>query len=251
MKRSTIYLIILLAILLIAPIIVLKVISYNTSKELVDSTKTFSFFERANDSANRYIVVGGNYSDTTRLAIRITTTQAKGDSGRTLINGVEYEQDTLFLANDSQGEVNIVYEERVSVFVRNTNPRVKVIVDGANIESLALNTSGEILLESSNLGTTCVTDSIGSSDWVIRACNLGNFIVTHGGERNMMMYDNNIGRISFLEDCPGLQMDDSNNIGLMSQNDQKVQIGNKNANIVLMVKQEKKDSAAIENETNE
>ncbi len=214
MKRSTIILIIyfiVIAIVPIIPIIVIKSCTGDSHKEPVELVQTFV---RRSEAPVRYLFVPEGESDLAQIDIHIRAVEKAGNPGRTLINGEVYDKDTLLIAANSQGEINIAYETSFALIIENHNPRATFYIDEADIDDLMISSRGDINIGASNIGTMVVTDSLGVGNIIINACNVGSLVSSRDGAQNLFIDSSNVGRITIPIGSAGYEIEDSN-IGVM------------------------------------
>ncbi len=193
MKRSTIILIIYFVLNLITPIIILKSCTSGTPQERVDKWETAIGNSKA---SVRYLLVNEGENDSTQLDIHIRMVKEAGNPGRTLINGEEYDKDTLLIASDSQGEINLIYEEKIALIIGNRNPHATFHIEEAIIDELMISSRGDVNIDESNIGVLVVTDSLGVGQVAIEACNVGTLASSREGEQRLYIESSNVGHIT-------------------------------------------------------
>ncbi len=213
MKRSTIILIIYIILSIITPVILLKSCVGNSPKEQVEMWH--ASIRRNADASVRYLFIPEGVNDSVKLDIHIRAEERTGDTCRTFVNGVAYEKDTLCIAANSQGEIEITYEaDGFALIIENNNSRATFHIDEAVIDELMVSSRGDIYVNSSNVGMMLVTDSIGVGMVHIDDSNVGTLMSSRDGAQNLTVESSNVGRISIPIGSVCYEIEDSN-IGMM------------------------------------
>lgn len=235
MKRSTITLLIVLAVMIFAPIIAIKIIDNCSPESKIKTLKTLAK-EWNPDAPIRYLIIDDDSAtDSVCSLITISTRASKGDPrGTTLIGTQSYDKDTLILTGewlkdnpaatptDIPGEWfkdhHIVYEEETQLIIENRNPRIELLVTDANLNTLIIESPADITLSDSNLGTVVFQDSTGTGHTQTEHCNIGTLFACIGKNHSLMLSHNNIGTAFFPNEFENLSLID-NNIGITSSTD--------------------------------
>ena len=234
MKRSTIALLIVLAVMIFAPIIAIKVISNLSPETKIKSLKKLLDYKENSDAPVRYLVIDDTDNDSISEIIFIST-RDKDDTRQGIVfaNGENYTGDTLHLtdqwleqpsADDSNGTNDSIpqswfgnqsldYDYNTRLIVENHNPNVSLHVPFANFERLTVQSPGKLVVERSNMGILVVQDSIGYCNTDIRECNIGTLFAYLNNKCSLALANNNIGSAFFPRVLDGLSLV-RNNIGV-------------------------------------
>lgn len=232
MKRSTIALLIFLAVMIFVPIIGIKIISHLSPEMKIESLKNL-LNESDEDAPVRYLIIDNDTTTHSENMLITISTRDKKDSrqGITLIGGQEnYSGDTLHItgqwlgqssADDTEISVpqswldhqTLDYDYNTRLIVENHNPNVSLHVPFANFERLTVQSPGKLVVERSNMGILVVQDSIGYCNTDIRECNIGTLFAYLNNKCSLALANNNIGSAFFPRVLDGLSLV-RNNIGV-------------------------------------
>lgn len=232
MKRSTIALLIFLAVMIFVPIIGIKIISHLSPEMKIESLKNL-LNESDEDAPVRYLIIDNDTTTHSESMLITISTRDKKDSrqGITLIGRQEnYSGDTLHItgqwlgqssADDTETSVpqswldhqTLDYDHNTRLIVENHNPNVSLHVPFANFERLTVQSPGKIVVERSNIGILVVQDSIGYCNTDIRECNIGTLFAYLNNKCSLALANNNIGSAFFPRVLDGLSLV-RNNIGV-------------------------------------
>ena len=234
MKRSTIALLIVLAVMIFAPIIAIKVISNLSPETKIKSLKKLLDYKENSDAPVRYLVIDDTDNDSIDTCIFISTRDKKDTrQGIVFANGENYTGDTLHLtdrwleqspADDSNGTNDSIpqswfghqtldYGDNTRLIVENHNPNVTLYVSEGNFDRLIVQSPGGIIVRESNVGMLVVQDSIGHSSISCQRCNIGTLFAYLNDKCSLTLANNNIGTAFFPKALNSLSLE-ANNIGV-------------------------------------
>lgn len=239
MKRSTIVLLIVLAVMIFAPIIAIKVISNLSPETKIKSLKKLLDYKENSDAPVRYLVIDDTDNDSISEIIFIST-RDKDDTRQGIVfaKGENYTGDTLHLtdqwlkqpsADDSNGTNNSIpqswfgnqsldYDHNTRLIVENRNPNVTLFFSEGNFEKLIVQSQGDMVLRESNVGMLVVQDSIGHSGTTCQQCNIGTLFAYLNDKCSLSLSKNNIGT-AFLPKALNTLSLEGNNIGVTGSTD--------------------------------
>ena len=234
MKRSTIALLIVLAVMIFAPIIAIKVISNLSPETKIKSLKKLLDYKENSDAPVRYLVIDDTDNDSISEIIFIST-RDKDDTRQGIVfaKGENYTGDTLHLtdqwlkqpsADDSNGTNDSIprswfghqtldYGDNTRLIVENHNPNVTLYVSEGNFDRLIVQSPGGIIVRESNVGMLVVQDSIGHSSISCQRCNIGTLFAYLNNKCSLNLSKNNIGT-AFLPKTLNTLSLEGNNIGV-------------------------------------
>lgn len=236
MKRSTIALLIVLAVMIFAPIITIKIISNLSPEAKIKSLKELLDYNEDSDAPVRYLVIDNTDNDSIDTCIFISTRDKKDTrQGIVFANGENYTGDTLHLtgrwleqspADDSDdsiprswfGHQTLDYGDNTRLIVENHNPNVTLYVSEGNFDRLIVQSPGGIIVRESNLGMLVVQDSIGHSSTTCRQSNIGTLFAYLNSKCSLGLSNNNIGTAFYPKDLDSLSIE-GNNIGVTGSTD--------------------------------
>lgn len=231
MKRSTIVLLIVLAVMIFAPIIAIKVISNLSPETKLKSLKELLDYNENANAPVRYLVIDDTDNDSVYSCIFISTRDKKDSrKGIVFANGENYTGDTLHLtgrwleqspADDSDdsiprswfGHQTLDYGDNTRLIVENHNPNVTLYVSEGNFDRLIVQSPGDIIVRESNVGMLVVQDSIGHSSISCQRCNIGTLFAYLNDKCSLTLANNNIGTAFFPKALNSLSLE-ANNIGV-------------------------------------
>ena len=239
MKRSTIVLLIVLAVMIFAPIIAIKVISNLSPETKIKSLKKLLDYKENSDAPVRYLVIDDTDNDSISEIIFIST-RDKDDTRQGIVfaKGENYTGDTLHLtdqwlkqpsADDSNGTNDSIpqswfgnqsldYDHNTRLIVENRNPNVTLFFSEGNFEKLIVQSQGDMVLRESNVGMLVVQDSIGHSGTACQQCNIGTLFAYLNDKCSLNLSKNNIGT-AFLPKTLNTLSLEGNNIGVTGSTD--------------------------------
>ena len=239
MKRSTIVLLIVLAVMIFAPIIAIKVISNLSPETKIKSLKKLLDYKENSDAPVRYLVIDDTDNDSISEIIFIST-RDKDDTRQGIVfaKGENYTGDTLHLtdqwlkqpsADDSNGTNDSIpqswfgnqsldYDHNTRLIVENRNPNVTLFFSEGNFEKLIVQSQGDMVLRESNVGMLVVQDSIGHSGTACQQCNIGTLFAYLNDKCSLSLSKNNIGT-AFLPKTINTLSLEGNNIGVTGSTD--------------------------------
>ena len=236
MKRSTIALLIVLAVMIFAPIIAIKVISNLSPETKIKSLKKLLDYKENSDAPVRYLVIDDTDNDSISEIIFIST-RDKDDTRQGIVfaKGENYTGDTLHLtdrwleqspADDSDdsiprswfGHQTLDYGDNTRLIVENHNPNVTLYVSEGNFDRLIVQSPGGIIVRESNVGMLVVQDSIGHSSISCQRCNIGTLFAYLNDKCSLNLSKNNIGT-AFLPKTLNTLSLEGNNIGVTGSTD--------------------------------
>ena len=231
MKRSTIVLLIVLAVMIFAPIIAIKVISNLSPETKIKSLKKLLDYKENSDAPVRYLVIDDTDNDSISEIIFIST-RDKDDTRQGIVfaNGENYTGDTLHLtdqwleqpsADDSNGSIpqswfgkqTLDYDHNTRLIVENHNPNVTLHFSESNFDKLIVQSQGDVVVRESNVGMLVVQDSIGHSGTACQQCNIGTLFAYLNDKCSLSLSKNNIGT-AFLPKALNTLSIEGNNIGV-------------------------------------
>ena len=238
MKRSTIVLLIVLAVMIFAPIIAIKVISNLSPETKLKSLKELLDYNENANAPVRYLVIDDTDNDSVYSCICIfISTRDKKDSRKGIVfaNGENYTGDTLHLtdqwleqpsADDSNdsipqswfGKQTLDYDHNTQLIVENHNPNVTLYFSEGNFDRVVIQSSGDVVVRESNMGMLVVQDSIGHSSTNCRQSNIGTLFAYLNSKCSLSLSSNNIGTAFYPKDLDSLSIE-GNNIGVTGSTD--------------------------------
>ena len=233
MKRSTIVLLIVLAVMIFAPIIAIKVISNLSPETKLKSLKELLDYNENANAPVRYLVIDDTDNDSVYSCICIfISTRDKKDSRKGIVfaNGENYTGVTLLLtdqwleqpsADDSNdsipqswfGKQTLDYDHNTQLIVENHNPNVTLHFSESNFDKLIVQSQGDVVVRESNVGMLVVQDSIGHSGTACQQCNIGTLFAYLNEKCSLSLSKNNIGT-AFLPKALNTLSIEGNNIGV-------------------------------------
>ena len=234
MKRSTIVLLIVLAVMIFVPIIGIKIISNLSPEAKIKSLKELLDYNEDSDAPVRYLVIDNTDNDSIDTCIFISTRDKKDTrQGIVFANGENYTGDTLHLtgrwleqspADDSNGTNDSIpqswfgnqsldYDHNTRLIVENRNPNVTLFFSEGNFEKLIVQSQGDMVLRESNVGMLVVQDSIGHSGTTCQQSNIGTLFAYLNNKCSLSLSKNNIGT-AFLPKALNTLSIEGNNIGV-------------------------------------
>lgn len=231
MKRSTIALLIVLAVMIFAPIIAIKVISNLSPETKLKSLKELLDYNENANAPVRYLVIDDTDNDSVYSCIFISTRDKKDSrKGIVFANGENYTDDTLHLtdqwleqpsADDSNGSIpqswfgkqTLDYDHNTQLIVENHNPNVTLHFSESNFDKLIVQSQGDVVVRESNVGMLVVQDSIGHSSISCQRCNIGTLFAYLNDKCSLTLANNNIGTAFFPKALNSLSLE-ANNIGV-------------------------------------
>lgn len=236
MKRSTIVLLIVLAVMIFAPIIAIKVISNLSPETKLKSLKELLDYNENANAPVRYLVIDDTDNDSVYSCIFISTRDKKDSrKGIVFANGENYTGDTLHLtgrwleqspADDSDdsiprswfGHQTLDYGDNTRLIVENHNPNVTLHFSESNFDKLIVQSQGDVVVRESNVGMLVVQDSIGHSGTACQQCNIGTLFAYLNDKCSLSLSKNNIGT-AFLPKALNTLSIEGNNIGVTGSTD--------------------------------
>lgn len=235
MKRSTTALLIVLAVMIFAPIITIKIIS-NLSPETKMKGLKELLKEGDSDAPTRYLVIDDTDNDSVYSCIYISTrTPQDTRQGIVFANGENYAGDTLHITNQWQRESSddsadssipqswfrnqtLDYDHNTRLIIENHNPNVTLYFSEGNFDRVVIQSSGDVVVKESNLGMLVVQDSIGHSSTTCRQSNIGTLFAYLNDKCSLSLSSNNIGT-AFLPKALDTLLLEGNNIGVTGSTD--------------------------------
>lgn len=236
MKRSTIALLIVLAVMIFAPLITIKIISNLSPEAKIKSLKELLNYKEDSDAPVHYLVIDKTDNDSVETCIFISTRDKKDTrQDITLIGGETYLGDTLHLtgrwleqssAGDSDGSIpqswfghqTLDYSHNTRLIVENRNPNVTLYFSEGNFDRLIVQSQGDVVVRESNVGMLVVQDSIGHSGNTCQQCNIGTLFAYLNDKCSLALTNNNIGT-AFLPKALNYLSLEANNIGVTGTTD--------------------------------
>ena len=235
MKRSTIALLIVLAVMIFAPIITIKIIS-NLSPETKMKGLKELLKEGDSDAPTRYLVIDDTDNDSVYSCIYISTrTPQDTRQGIVFANGENYAGDTLHITNQWQRESSddsadssipqswfrnqtLDYDHNTRLIIENHNPNVTLYFSEGNFDRLIIQSQGDVVVKKSNVGMMVVQDSIGHSGISCTLSNIGTLFAYLNDKCSLSLSSNNIGT-AFLPKALDTLLLEGNNIGVTGSTD--------------------------------
>lgn len=222
MKRSTIALLIVLAVMIFAPIIAIKIISNLSPETKLKSLKELLDHNENSDAPMRYLVIDDTDNDSVKAGIYIyISTRDKKDSRKGVVfaNGENYTGDTLHIT-DQSGLHNqtLDYEHDTRLIIENHNPNVTLFFPEGNFDRLIIQSQGDVVVKKSNVGILVVQDSIGQSGISCELSNIGTLFAYLNDKCSLSLSSNNIGS-AFLPKALDTLLLEGNNIGVTGSTD--------------------------------
>ena len=235
MKRSTIVLLIVLAVMIFAPIIAIKIISNLSPETKLKSLKEL-LKEGDSDAPTRYLVIDDTDNDSVYSCIYISTrTPQDTRQGIVFANGENYAGDTLHITNQWQRKSSddsadssipqswfrnqtLDYDHNTRLIIENHNPNVTLYFSEGNFDRVVIQSSGDVVVRESNLGMLVVQDSIGHSSTTCRQSNIGTLFAYLNSKCSLSLSNNNIGTAFYPKDLDSLSIE-GNNIGVTGSTD--------------------------------
>lgn len=219
MKRSTTALLIVLAVMIFAPIITIKIIS-NLSPETKMKGLKELLKEGDSDAPTRYLVIDDTDNDSVSATIYIWTRNQKDSrQGVVFANGENYTGDTLHITDQSWLDKQALnYDHDTRLIVENHNPNVTLYFSEGNFDRVVIQSSGDVVVRESNMGMLVVQDSIGHSSTTCRQSNIGTLFAYLNSKCSLSLSSNNIGTAFYPKDLDSLSIE-GNNIGVTGSTD--------------------------------
>lgn len=235
MKRSTTALLIVLAVMIFAPIITIKIIS-NLSPETKMKGLKELLKEGDSDAPTRYLVIDDTDNDSVYSCIYISTRPPQDTrQGIVFANGENYAGDTLHITNQWQRESSddsadssipqswfrnqtLDYDHNTRLIIENHNPNVTLYFSEGNFDRVVIQSSGDVVVRESNLGMLVVQDSIGHSGISCTLSNIGTLFAYLNDKCSLSLSSNNIGT-AFLPKALDTLLLEGNNIGVTGSTD--------------------------------
>lgn len=236
MKRSTIVLLIVLAVMIFTPIIAIKIISNLSPETKLKSLKELLDYNENSNAPVRYLVIDDTDNDSVYSCIYISTRDKKDSrQGIVFANGENYTGDTLHITNqwleqpsadDSNnsipqswfGKQTLDYDHNTQLIVENHNPNVTLFFSEGNFDKLIVQSQGDMVVRESNVGMLVVQDSIGHSGTTCQQCNIGTLFAYLNNTCSLSLSNNNIGT-AFLPKALNTLSIEGNNIGVTGSTD--------------------------------
>lgn len=215
MKRSTIVLLIVLAVMIFAPIIAIKIISNLSPETKLKSLKELLDYNENSDAPMRYLVIDDTDNDSVSAIIYISTRNQKDSrQGVVFANGENYTSDTLHITDQSWLDKQALnYDHDTRLIVENHNPNVTLFFSGGNFDRLIIQSQGDVVVKKSNVGMMVVQDSIGNSGISCTLSNIGTLFAYLNDKCSLSLSSNNIGT-AFLPKALDTLLLEGNNIGV-------------------------------------
>lgn len=232
MKRSTIALLIVLAVMIFAPLITIKIISNLSPEAKIKSLKELLDYQEDSDAPLRYLVIDHTDNDPVEACLFISTRDQKDTrQGITLIDGEEsYPGDTLHItgrwleqtsahgtdttATESRfARHTLDYDYNTRLIVENRNPNVTLYVSEGNFERLIIQSQGDVVVRESNVNMLVAQDSIGHSGITCQKNNIGVLFAYLNDQCSLSLSKNNIGSAFLPKALNSLSLE-GNNIGV-------------------------------------
>lgn len=219
MKRSTTALLIVLAVMIFAPIITIKIIS-NLSPETKMKGLKELLKEGDSDAPTRYLVIDDTDNDSVYSCIYISTRNQKDSrQGVVFANGENYAGDTLHITDQSWLDKQALnYDHDTRLIVENHNPNVTLYFSEGNFDRVVIQSSGDVVVKESNVGMLVVQDSIGHSSTTCRQSNIGTLFAYLNSKCSLSLSSNNIGTAFYPKTLDSLSIE-GNNIGVTGSTD--------------------------------
>ncbi|HIZ26476.1 hypothetical protein [Barnesiella sp. An55] len=236
MKRSTIVLLIVLAVMIFTPIIAIKIISNLSPETKLKSLKELLDYNENYNAPVRYLVIDDTDNDSVYSCIFISTRDKKDSrQGIVFANGENYTGDTLHItdqwleqpaADDSNdsipqswfGKQTLDYDHNTRLIVENHNPNVTLYFSEGNFDKLIVQSQGDVVVRESNVGMLVMQDSIGHSGTTCQQCNIGTLFAYLNNTCSLSLSNNNIGT-AFLPKALNTLALEGNNIGVTGSTD--------------------------------
>lgn len=236
MKRSTIALLIVLAVMIFAPIITIKIISNLSPETKLKSLKELLNYNENSDAPMRYLVIDDTDNDSVSATIYISTRNQKDSrQGIVFANGENYAGDTLHITNQWQRESSddsadssipqswfrnqtLDYDHNTRLIIENHNPNVTLYFSEGNFDRVVIQSSGDVVVKESNVGMLVVQDSIGHSGISCTLSNIGTLFAYLNDKCSLSLSSNNIGT-AFLPKALDTLLLEGNNIGVTGSTD--------------------------------
>lgn len=236
MKRSTIVLLIVLAVMIFTPIIAIKIISNLSPETKLKSLKELLDYNENYNAPVRYLVIDDTDNDSVYSCIFISTRDKKDSrQGIVFANGENYTGDTLHItdqwleqpaADDSNdsipqswfGKQTLNYDHNTRLIVENHNPNVTLYFSEGNFDKLIVQSQGDVVVRESNVGMLVMQDSIGHSGTTCQQCNIGTLFAYLNNTCSLSLSNNNIGT-AFLPKALNTLALEGNNIGVTGSTD--------------------------------
>lgn len=220
MKRSTIVLLIVLAVMIFAPIIAIKIISNLSPETKLKSLKELLDYNENSDAPVRYLVIDNTDNDSVNAIIYISTRNQKDSrQGVVFANGENYTGDTLHITDQLWfHNQTLDYDHDTRLIVENHNPNVTLFFSGGNFDRLIIQSQGDVVVKKSNVGMMVVQDSIGHSGISCTLSNIGTLFAYLNDKCSLSLSSNNIGT-AFLPKALDTLLLEGNNIGVTGSTD--------------------------------
>ena len=220
MKRSTIVLLIVLAVMIFAPIIAIKIISNLSPETKMKGLKELLDYNKKSDAPMRYLVIDDTDNDSVSATIYISTRNQKDSrQGVVFANGENYTGDTLHITDQSWLDKQALnYDHDTRLLVENHNPNVTLFFSGGNFDRLIIQSQGDVVVKKSNVGMMVVQDSIGHSGISCTLSNIGTLFAYLNDKCSLSLSSNNIGT-AFLPKALDTLLLEGNNIGVTGSTD--------------------------------
>ncbi|MBQ2979771.1 MAG: hypothetical protein IJE18_06660 [Bacteroidaceae bacterium] len=234
MKRSTIFLIVALAVIIIAPIIYISIAIRSIPSSLKDwviETIEDADFENENLYNYKMLITATDATSVPDCYISITTYEGAVDSMRSVhfidpSDGVSavLRGDSILVMLDKVdalvGEglcLTIELPRSSDLKIYNDVPTADVRLQHASVGAMLVSSLSDLLVSDSNLGVLSGSDCIVSKKLDIENSNVGAMKI-NGDNLALRVDDSNVGAMDIMGTCSAIELSDSN-FGVCSWND--------------------------------
>ena len=229
MKRSTILMIIVLAVVILAPVIVKGIMATKLPSLGDVVSKVMNSTDNTTYTYNMK-VTSPDRSSVPDCYVLVTTYSGKVDT----LSSVNFVDPAMGVEAVLEGDSIIVNLQNVSdltadglvltvelpenskLLVENSVPTVDVHVVSANIKALRLNSLGDFLARATNLGALLSSDTTRTATMVLESCNVG-ALKLNGANTSLDVNGSNVGAMTIAGTCSAIKLNDSS-IGVCSWN---------------------------------
>ena len=224
MKRSTIVIIIVLALAVLVPVIFVCIVATN----FVSDVKEISAADEG--LPIDYVVVVDDPAQTHAVNLSFSTErensgifssvniQSRCGGISTVISSdtIYINIDTLHTNDATPCPIEVVLPNKSSIELHNPSPAVNVMVKDANLDNLQAAVAGDLSIEDSNVGVLLSIDSVAHSSIKMDDSNIGAAKI-NGQNKTIGIDSSNLGALVVAGDCGSINAADCN-IGVATWN---------------------------------
>lgn len=224
MKRSTIVIIIVLALAVLVPVIFVCIVATNFVSDVkeigaADEGLPIDYVVVVDDPAQTHAV---NLSFSTEREnsgiFSSVNIQSRCGGISTVISSdtIYINIDTLHTNDATPCPIEVVLPNKSSIELHNPSPAVNVMVKDANLDNLQAAVAGDLSIEDSNVGVLLSIDSVAHSSIKMDDSNIGAAKI-NGQNKTIGIDSSNLGALVVAGDCSSINAADCN-IGVATWN---------------------------------